>query len=234
MEMSSAALSLKKSIGSAASASRRASNKRKSNTREPMAAAMTNSAIKRLAHRAGIKNISADFYQETRGLCQLLLADLVGKITTFVEHQQRKTVTPADVVHAADRMKIKKVHFHDQLESHCKPPPPASKAKGRQASRGETALKNIRYEQLLSGCMYFQRAPFERMIKQMAEERAVDGLRWSPVAVDRVQVMVEGHLVHLFGLAGVCAIHGNRVTVANKDLQLVDRIFQEVPCIQVS
>jgi len=48
--------------------------------------------------------------------------------------------------------------------------------------------------------------------------------RWQGTAILALQEAAEAHLVGLFEDANLCAIHGKRVTIMPKDLQLARRI----------
>lgn len=50
------------------------------------------------------------------------------------------------------------------------------------------------------------------------------GLRWQSHAILALQEAAEAFLVHLFEDANLCAIHANRVTIMQKDIQLARRI----------
>lgn len=58
---------------------------------------LTNPAMRRLARRAGIKRIRADFYATIRGETKGFLEKLIHNATTFVEHAKRTTVTHRDI-----------------------------------------------------------------------------------------------------------------------------------------
>jgi len=48
--------------------------------------------------------------------------------------------------------------------------------------------------------------------------------RWQATAIMALQEAAEAHLVGLFEDANMCAIHGKRVTIMPKDIQLARRI----------
>jgi histone H4 len=56
-------------------------------------------AIRRLARRAGVVQISALIYYETRGVLRVYLANLIRDAVTYMEHGTRKTVTTMDVIY---------------------------------------------------------------------------------------------------------------------------------------
>lgn len=61
---------------------------------------MTHCDIRRLARRGGVKRISAGVYDDVRDALRTKLSRWIQRIATVVEHSQRHTVTPFDVVYA--------------------------------------------------------------------------------------------------------------------------------------
>ena len=64
---------------------------------------VTKPAIRRLARRGGVKRISGLIYEETRGVLQVFLENVIRDSVTYTEHARRKTVTALDVVYALKR-----------------------------------------------------------------------------------------------------------------------------------
>ena len=64
---------------------------------------ITKPAIRRLAHRGGVKRISGIMYEETRGVLKGFLENLICDAVMYTEHVRRKTVTTMDVVYALKR-----------------------------------------------------------------------------------------------------------------------------------
>ena len=84
------------------------------------------------------------------------------------------------------------------------------------------------------------RAPFVRLVKQIAKELNDRGenphleqiapvVRWSKSAVEALQVGSEAHLSGLLHDSNLLAVHANRKTLYVKDLQLARIIRGEVP-----
>jgi len=63
---------------------------------------ITNDAIKRLAHKGGVKTISALIYEETRGVMKVELEKIIKDTVTFTEHANRHRVQVSDVLAALD------------------------------------------------------------------------------------------------------------------------------------
>jgi histone H4 len=61
---------------------------------------ISDGAIRRLARRGGIKRISADSFQEVRGIYLRFLDVLVTHAVAYTECAQRKTVRAVDVIYA--------------------------------------------------------------------------------------------------------------------------------------
>ncbi|PBK82139.1 histone-fold-containing protein [Armillaria gallica] len=64
---------------------------------------ITKPAIRRLAHRGGVKRISGLIYEETRGVLKNFLENVIRDSVTYTEHAKRKTVTALDVVYMLKR-----------------------------------------------------------------------------------------------------------------------------------
>jgi histone H4 len=64
---------------------------------------ITKPAIRRLARRGGIKRIAGSVYEETRCALKEFLDKVIRDAVTYTEHDQRKTVTAMDIVHALKR-----------------------------------------------------------------------------------------------------------------------------------
>ena len=64
---------------------------------------ITNTAIRRLARRGGVKRISGFIYHETRGVLKVFLENVICDALTYTEHAKRKTITAMDVVYALKR-----------------------------------------------------------------------------------------------------------------------------------
>jgi histone H4 len=61
---------------------------------------ITEPAIRRLAHRGGMKRISGLIYEPTRSVLKQFLENVIRDAVTYTDHARRKTVTTMDVVDA--------------------------------------------------------------------------------------------------------------------------------------
>ena len=87
------------------------------------------------------------------------------------------------------------------------------------------ALREIRKYQK-STELLIRRAPFWRLCREIIQEYKSD-LRVQMAAIVALQEATEAYIVSVFEDANLCAIHGKRVTVMPKDVQLARRIRGE-------
>jgi histone H3 len=82
-----------------------------------------------------------------------------------------------------------------------------------------------------------RKLPFQRLVREIAQDFKTD-LRFQSSAIGALQEAVEAYLVSLFeGMlpstivltldTNLCAIHGKRVTIMPKDMQLARRLRGE-------
>ncbi|KAL0211513.1 hypothetical protein P9112_009811 [Eukaryota sp. TZLM1-RC] len=110
-----------------------------------------------------------------------------------------------------------------------KRPAPAKKP-GKTAERkkyrhrpGTVALKEIRKYQ--KSCeLLLRKLPFQRVVREIAREHGADQMRFQSVALEALQEATETYLVGLFEDANLCTLHGKRVTLMPKDLNLALRL----------
>eukprot|EP00956_Cyclotella_meneghiniana_P025994 scaffold55405_cov35-Cyclotella_meneghiniana.AAC.1 len=71
-----------------------------------------------------------------------------------------------------------------------------------------------------------RKLPFQRLVREIAQDFKAD-LRFQATSVLALQESSEAYLVGLFEDTNLCAIHGKRVTIMPKDVQLTRRIRGE-------
>jgi histone H3 len=119
---------------------------------------------------------------------------------------------------------------------------PVKVASGRSRVRprtrpGTVALKEIRKYQK-STDLLVPRAPFMRLIREVARQQldrefgggaggSLSDVKFKASALEALQEAAEAHLIGLFEDAQMCAIHGRRVTIMPKDIQLARRLRGE-------
>ncbi|KAF0923432.1 hypothetical protein E2562_006333 [Oryza meyeriana var. granulata] len=103
---------------------------------------------------------------------------------------------------------------------------PAQQKKQRRPHRfrpGTVALREIRRFQK-STELLIPFAPFSRLVREITDFYSKEVTRWTYEALVALQEAAEYHLVDLFEVSNLCAIHAKRVTIMQKDIQLARRI----------
>ena len=90
---------------------------------------------------------------------------------------------------------------------------------------GTVALREIRRYQK-STDLLIRKLPWQRLVREIAQDFKSD-LRFTASALFASQESNEHYLVELFEDTNLCAIHGKRVTIMPKDIQLARRIRRE-------
>jgi histone H3 len=106
------------------------------------------------------------------------------------------------------------------------PVPDSQGAKKQHRFRpGTVALREIRKYQK-STDLLIRKLPFQRLVREIASGFRGD-LRFQSSAIAALQEASEAYLVGLFEDTNLCAIHANRVTIMERDVQLAQRIRGE-------
>ncbi|CEQ42710.1 SPOSA6832_04543 [Sporobolomyces salmonicolor] len=143
---------------------------------------------------------------------------------------------------------FERVPADDAFHSHATAGDAPAAKKPHRYRPGTVALREIRHYQkstdlllrrlpfarlsegnLTSGrCWMMDRAPQVREIAtdffEGDEDGNAVGLRWQSSALLALQEATEAYLVHLFEDSNLCALHAKRVTIMQRDMQLVRRI----------
>lgn len=90
---------------------------------------------------------------------------------------------------------------------------------------GTVALREIRRYQK-STDLLIRKLPFQRLAREIAQDFKGD-IRFQGSALLALQEVAEAYLVTLYEDTNLCAIHGKRVTIMPKDVQLARRIRGE-------
>ena len=106
--------------------------------------------------------------------------------------------------------------------------PPAAPRPRRRRRPGEAALAEIRLQQKSTG-LIISKAAMSRLVREITQ--SIPGhktdLRWTVHALGAIHEAVEAYAVQLFERSNLCAIHGKRVTIQPKDMDLVLKVRDE-------
>ena len=107
-------------------------------------------------------------------------------------------------------------------------PPRGRRRKSRRFRPGTQALRQIRKYQR-STELLIRKLPFQRLVRevsqQVSKDLGVDPFRYQSTAILALQEASEDFLVRMFSQCNDICIHGKRVTVQQKDIQLWKRLF---------
>lgn len=98
-------------------------------------------------------------------------------------------------------------------------------SKRRRYRPGTIALREIRRYQK-STDLLIRKRPFQRLAREIAQDIKQD-CRFTPGALLAIQEASEAYLVMLFEDANLCAIHGRRVTITPRDIELARRLRKD-------
>uniref|UniRef100_A0A0R3RWB5 Histone domain-containing protein n=1 Tax=Elaeophora elaphi TaxID=1147741 RepID=A0A0R3RWB5_9BILA len=102
---------------------------------------------------------------------------------------------------------------------------PYSKKRSRRYRPGMKALKEIRKYQKSTDVL-LRKLPFARLVKEIANDLTNSAnYRFAVEAIAALQEASEAFIVQLFENALLCSQHAKRVTLMQRDIQLVRRLF---------
>jgi len=103
--------------------------------------------------------------------------------------------------------------------------PQTKPAKKRRFRPGTVALREIRKYQKTTALM-MPRQPFQRLVREITQNLSVDK-RYQMSALEALHEAAEAYVIGLFDDTNLAAIHGKRVTIMPRDIQLARRMRGE-------
>lgn len=152
--------------------------------------------IARLIERVGIKRINGLTYEESRGIINQFLEYFLKKVVIYTDYYQKKTVS---VDHVMMAMKSSLFLIQKNIPT-CSP-------------------KDFK----ASTCLVFQKAPFQRLIRETAKYYKND-LSFEQEALQLIQYYTEMYMTNLYTEARYILIASNRETLHPRDLRVVIQI----------
>lgn len=156
---------------------------------------VTNSAIRRIARRGGVKRISALIYEETRGVLKVFLENVIRDAVTYTEYARRKTVTLHDVLHALQRQQRTLYHIEGDLGM------PVGRAPTRKQGR--------------------KSAPVQKQVQEQTQEQAQEQAQ-APAPVQNVVSFLGNVPDDNRGNVSTLLVYGPMLGEAN-ELQIQDK-----------
>lgn len=184
---------------------------------------VSNSAILRLAQKAGVLTVATPIYDETRNILSGVLGQILKEVTTILRQEKRKTVTADDVTKACSSLYIKAVTLK-KAPKRCKILESSGNKDTGVTKRGDFARQAIDfYQSQGNGCVHIAVKPFRRLAKELSQPYIVDIL-FSAESLGILQTTVEQYIVDLFDATLLASEHAGRKSIQPRDMQLVIKI----------
>jgi histone H3/H4 len=186
---------------------------------------ITKPAIQRLAHMAGVVEMSGDIYEEVRLRIKALMDHVIADAVAMAEHSRRKRISADDISEAVRTVKAKGEPFlHNVLrsgaESELKRCPVYE---SKEAVKTTSGLRRVKFYQKQKDCVHISRSGFARLASEVGQDYKTD-FQFSSNALGLMQLVVEDYVVKVLAAAQHAAIHASRKTLQAKDIQVVERI----------
>lgn len=174
--------------------------------------------IKRLSSVAQIEKISKQCYEELMRISNNYLTNVVTKAMILTEHSRKTTVGHDEVLHALELYGVRYYGGGDVA--------PEYFSVNKMQKKGKNPMKlksRLRYYGEHSHQLYLARKPLVRRIKHIANE-VREEYRFSPRAIDIIQVVLERVLVQILMSAYRVTQNRDSKTVQLKDIRVVMEI----------
>jgi histone H3/H4 len=154
---------------------------------------LTDSRIKQICSKAGIKTVNHLVYEEIRGILKVFVENFLEKILILTKYYERDTVTVNDVQMAEEN------HL---ILSHKKIP----------------KCKNTNKIQI---CLEFPKPSFEKFIREISHDTDPTIKGFEKRALDIIQYYTEQYLLKILKAGRKAMAHAKRNSLQPRDLKLV-------------
>ncbi|KAL7301871.1 hypothetical protein TKK_0005475 [Trichogramma kaykai] len=143
-----------------------------------------------------------------------------------VKQLKKQTARKSTTTRPAPVLRIEKEEQNEPPKPHSSDIVTSKKPKTKiRFKPGLLALQEIRYYQK-STELLIRKLPFQRLVREIFQDYK-DNVRIQSAALLALQEAAEAYLVGLFEDTNLCSIHGKRVTIMPRDMQLARRIRGE-------
>ncbi|CCV02159.1 histone H4-like [Invertebrate iridovirus 25] len=164
---------------------------------------MNNSALQRIAHKAGATRVSSEVYNRARSIGDQYLDSIVRYAIIYCDHEKKKVVTEDHALHAIEHVGFSGMYRVSGDTPKCK------------TSNKKKLITRIKEYQNQSDCVTLSKAPIEHQIKSLGS-----GYKWSKESLINIQFALEFMLYQLLSSALKVTINAKRVTMSESDLDL--------------
>lgn len=191
---------------------------------------VTDPAIVRLCHRAGVLRVGASVYPQVRSTLKALLEMILQKAILLMEADRRKTLLERDARKAFELCGIDlAVGVNDDVKrAHEHKSSPKAEGTTHKFKAGTVALRDIRYQQKNSDTYVIPKAVFDRLLHELAQDyiNSDKDVRIAEEAKMMIQVGVEHNLVVLLEAAYKVVISKKQNTLEERDIVLAKSILE--------
>lgn len=188
---------------------------------------VTEPAIARMCHRAGVLRISKSVYAEMRLRLQDSLEMILQKSILLMDADNRKTLLERDARKAFElcgidlavgvNNDIKRAHEHKSA--------PKKEGTTHKFKAGTVALRDIKYQQKNSDTYIIPKAVFDRLLHEFSQEYK-DEIRIADDAKMIIQVGIEHNLVVLLEAAYKIVVGKGQNTLKVDEITLARSILE--------
>lgn len=188
---------------------------------------VTEPAIARLCHRAGVKRINKEVYAEVRSTLKNSLELILKNALLLMEGDKRKTLLERDARKAFELCGVDLAVGVNNDVKRAKEHKSSPKAEGttHKFKAGTVTLRDIKYQQKNSDTYVIPKAIFDRILHELAQEY-VDEVRIADDAKMLIQIGIEHNLVVLLEAAYKIVIIEKQVTLYTKEIQHAKSILE--------
>lgn len=107
----------------------------------------------------------------------------------------------------------------------------ATKGGPRKFRQGTVAIREVTKYQKMSGCLMFAREPFQRLIREIAQDLNHQALKtdlnFSAKSLELIQLYVEAHLVKVIANANTLVAYAKKQTITPNEITIARKLMGE-------
>lgn len=181
---------------------------------------MNNSALQRLAYKAGAVRVSSAVYDVLRTVGRQYLTSIVRAAITYCEYENKKIISEDHAIHAIEFIGFSKMY---KAVGDIKTCPKSTKRK---------LISKIKDYQDQSDCLTMSKGAIEAEIKTISRDFATH-IKWSKEALININFALEYLLYKLLFSALKVTINSKRKTLLDSDIKLtIDLVISNCKNIQ--
>lgn len=187
---------------------------------------ITNSAISKLAHRAGIKITGETSYEKIREIIVEYLNEVVSKCVALSLNEGLKTLMERHLKGALEIMgtpSVAAINPTTGKTTYFGKCPSEKLGKASAFKPSTNAIRRIRNQQENSDCIATAHASFDGVLRDIAQSYEPD-MHMEGSFVWMMQFVCETHITNILRDSNLIAIHRGVVTINNKDIDLAMKI----------